>query len=276
MTIPFEFFSLPSQRSTTKPRKSGLTMVMDWGMSVAEQEDWLSVSAPYVDLIKVVVGTARLYDETTLSAKLRAYKKQRILTFVGGMFLEYVLHEQGLDGAERYIHEAKRLGFEAVEISDNLVPFSEDQRINLIRMVCESDMMAIAEVGSKSTKSSAADLIIQIDTCLEFGAEIVLVEAAELFSSGEPDTKKCEELSTYSHLAKVMFELGGPWIPGTTTHSVFALRLFLIQKFGADVNLANVMPELLLDTEATRVGLGDPLEDSRLLAERSAFCFADQ
>ena len=33
-------------------------MMMDWGMPLREQEDLLSLIAPYVDIAKFVVGTA--------------------------------------------------------------------------------------------------------------------------------------------------------------------------------------------------------------------------
>jgi phosphosulfolactate synthase len=34
------------------------------------------------------------------------------------------------------------------------------------------------------------------------------------------------------------------------------LKKFLIREFGPDVNIANVMPDDVLETEALRVGLG--------------------
>ena len=52
----FSINSLPERH--TKPRKEGLTMVMDKGLSVREAEDMLSVSEPYIDLIKLGFGTA--------------------------------------------------------------------------------------------------------------------------------------------------------------------------------------------------------------------------
>ena len=55
--------------------------------------------------------------------------------------------------------------------------------------------------------------------------------------------------------SRVIFELIGPWIPGTHHCDVYDLKKFLITEFGPDVNLANVMPEHVWETEALRVGL---------------------
>ncbi len=60
--VPFAFVALPAERSLTKPRTSGLTMMMDWGLPIGQQRDWLELQSKYVDLAKFVVGTSRLYD----------------------------------------------------------------------------------------------------------------------------------------------------------------------------------------------------------------------
>jgi phosphosulfolactate synthase len=54
---------------------------------------------------------------------------------------------------------------------------------------------------------------------------------------------------------RVIFELSGTWIPGTRSTDVYQLKVFLVSTFGPDVNLANVLPEQILETEALRVGL---------------------
>ena len=43
---------------SAKPRQSGLTMMMDKGLSIREAEDFISSSADYTDLVKFGFGTA--------------------------------------------------------------------------------------------------------------------------------------------------------------------------------------------------------------------------
>ena len=58
--------SLIPQR-TPKPRESGLTMVMDKGLSQRELEDMLSTSAEYIDIVKL--GWATSYVTPGLAEK---------------------------------------------------------------------------------------------------------------------------------------------------------------------------------------------------------------
>ena len=67
---PFDFLPLPAARSTEKPRRSGLTMMIDDGMPLAAQRDLMELSGDYVDLAKIKTGTARLYREEHLRHKL--------------------------------------------------------------------------------------------------------------------------------------------------------------------------------------------------------------
>ena len=57
---PFNFIDLPAERSTTKPRATGLTMMIDWGLGLRRLEDTLEMAGEYVDLGKIAVGTPRL------------------------------------------------------------------------------------------------------------------------------------------------------------------------------------------------------------------------
>ena len=81
---PFAFVDLPAGRSTTKPRSSGLTMMIDWGLGLRRLEDTLEIAGDYVDLGKIAVGTPRLYDETLLRRKFDLYASHGIRPFLGG------------------------------------------------------------------------------------------------------------------------------------------------------------------------------------------------
>lgn len=252
---PFEMVSLPAARSRSKPRQTGLTMMMDWGLPFGQQRDWLDLVAPSVDLAKFVVGTARLYKEDYLLSKIDLYRQHGVHPFIGGQFLEYVYATQGLPGAKPFFDEAKRLGFEAIEVSDNVVPLDSEARKTLISMAVDSGLDVHGEVGSKSDETSAATLIAQANECFDAGADVVLVEGAELLSSGQPNRQLLTELRDGLDTRRVIFELIGPWVPGTHNCDVYDLKKFLISEFGPDVNIANVMPEHVWETEALRAGL---------------------
>lgn len=252
---PFEMVPLPALRSRTKPRKTGITMMMDWGIPLGQQKDWLELLAPSVDLAKFVVGTSRLYEEDYLRRKIDLYKAHDVHPFIGGQFLEYVYATQGIAAAKPFFEEAKRLGFDAIEVSDNCVPLDRNARQTLIRQAVDIGLEVHGEVGSKSDDTGAETLIAQAEECYEAGADIVLVEGAELLVDGKPKKALLNALRAGLDEERVIYELIGPWVPGTHHCDVYDLKKFLISEFGSDVNLANVMPEHVWETEALRAGL---------------------
>ncbi len=252
--VPFAMVPLPATRST-KPRTTGLTMMLDWGLAHRRAEDYMELLEPYVDLVKIVVGTARLYPSDYLTRKLELYKNNNVLPFLGGQFSEYVYATQGWDGIAPFFKEAKRLGFDALEISDNCVPLSDDERARMIRAAIDCGLEVHGEVGSKVEMQSPAELISQAKVCLNAGCEIVLIEGAELVANGKPNATMLRALHDELDLTKTLFELTGPWIKGVTQSNVHELKRFLLDEFGPDINMANVMPDDVLETEALRVGL---------------------
>jgi len=256
---PFAQVPLPAQRSVEKPRTRGLTMMMDWGLPLGMQRDWLELQARYVDLAKLVVGTARLYEETVLERKLALYREHAVSPFLGGQFLEYVFATQGMPGVRPYCEEARRLGFEALEVSDNVVTLDRRQRHDIIATAVDCGLHVHGEVGSKSRQSGAAALVAQAEDCFTAGADVVLVEGAELLGpDGSPDHALIEGLRGGLDTERVIFELSGTWVPGTHSTDVYRLKVFLVRTFGPDVNLANVMPDQIWETEALRCGLSVP------------------
>lgn len=252
---PFAEIALPASRSA-KPRTTGLTMMADWGLPVRYQEDLLRVAGRYLDFAKIVTGTARLYDRAYLKEKLELYRAAEVRPFIGGQFFEYVLANQGWRGVEPFFREARRIGFETIEISDNCVPLSDDERTRAIRGAVDHGLRVMGEVGSKDERTDAALLVRQAELCFEAGAEYVLVEAAELVKGGEPDRGLLDALRRGLDFERVMIELPGPWISGVTHSAVQDLKKLLIRELGPEVNLANLHAEDLIATEALRVGLG--------------------
>ena len=66
---------------TEKPRQYGLTMVMDKGMGLAETRDFLTVAAPYVDLMKLGFGTAFVAQCVVVRTRVTTCKAQVEKTF---------------------------------------------------------------------------------------------------------------------------------------------------------------------------------------------------
>jgi phosphosulfolactate synthase len=63
-TLPF----IPERPA--KPRNSGLTMMMDKGLSIRQAEDFLSVSGHLTDIIKLGFGTSFITPNLAQKIKL--------------------------------------------------------------------------------------------------------------------------------------------------------------------------------------------------------------
>lgn len=256
MKMPFDHIPLPATRSTDKPRRTGLTMMIDMGTGPAFLDDHLRVVGPYIDIAKIFVGSARLYDETVLMEKKAIYAGHAVELFIGGQFLEYVFYHFGWSGVEPYLDEVARLGVRAIEVSDNCIDLTEEDRVRLIRMGIDAGLEVHGEVGSKETKADAARLIDQGRRCLSAGCELILFEAAELVRDGAVDMPLIDGLYAEFEPDQVMFELPGPWITHVTLNDVYEMQKHLIGALGPDVNLGNVMPDTVFSLEALRCGIG--------------------
>ena len=239
--VPFGFVELPAARSQKKPRTTGLTMVADFGLPYMQVADLVTMADRYIDLAKIAVGTSRLYDLAYLRKKLALYRKHRIRPFIGGQFQEYVFATYGEKMLRPFLLEAKRVGFDVVEVSDNCVELTPRQRRAQIRLAVDCGLAVFGEVGSKDMKNDSGLLVSQAEDCFAAGAELVLVEAAELIANGKPKMKLINGLRKGLDMSRVLIELPGPWIAGITLSVVEDMKKFLVHEFGPDVNIANVM-----------------------------------
>lgn len=253
---PFGFVPIDSRRSTHKPRRTGLSMVIDDGLPLGYAQDVLQIGAPYIDFMKIKTGSARLYPRVLLMDKLRLYKSAAIKPFLGGQFHEYVFATQGEQALPQLYEEALALGFTTIEISDNTVPLTPAQRHGQIAAAVAAGLEVFGEVGSKETLSNPALLVEQARICFDAGSTLVLIEAAELMDNGQVRRDTLDVIKRGLPLDRIMIELPGPWIAGVRSCDIEEMKKIVFAEFGPDVNLANIDVRTLYDTELQRVGLG--------------------
>lgn len=252
----FPFVETPVSRTLPKKRTSGLTMVADWGSSNAHLEDTLELVGPYVDFAKIVTGTSRLYKRDYLMRRLAIYQAYQVEPFIGGQFFEYMLALHGWGSIPRFFGEARALGFTTIEISENCIPMTSEERVKAIALARSHDLAVMGEVGSKDTSSEVADILASVNEIKDLDVEYLLLEAAEIFENGEIRRDLIDGILANVELDRIMIELPGPWISGVSSYMIHDLRKLLIKEFGPDVNLANVHFEEVIATEALRCGLG--------------------
>ena len=246
-----------NNRVLAKPRRDGLTMMMDLGLPLGAQRDWLGFIGPFVDMVKLVTGTAALYPTDYLREKIRLYREHDIKPYIGGNFLENVFAQKGFDGADALFAVCRTLGIEAIEVSDTVVPISTEDRLALMKLAQDIGLHAHAEVGSKLDETNTDQIQREIELLLNAGAHIITVEGAELMQDGVPNTVLCDQIATKFDQKQILFELCGPWLKGTHSWEAFAVMRFLVETFGPHVNIGNAPPEMVVEIEAQRRGLNE-------------------
>ncbi len=246
------FLVLP-QRSA-KPRRAGLSHVLDNGLSLAEMQNRLDAAGASIDLWKVGWGIS--YVDPQLVAKVEVLKERQVIACPGGTLLE-VAWRQG--AAARFFDWAEAVGFSAVEVSNGTVSMTRQQKDELIR-AASGRFEVLAEVGRKDpalgltpeewSQHATADIAA--------GARWVVAEGREsgtvgLFTSeGEPRTDIVDAMVAAVGLERVLFEAPQR-----------AQQAWLIRRFGPEVNLGNISAGDALALETLRLGLrADTLDAS--------------
>ncbi|MFD2569360.1 phosphosulfolactate synthase [Spirosoma soli] len=231
---------------TAKPRHSGLTMVMDKGLSLREVEDFLSTSAEYVDIVKL--GWATSFVTPHLKEKLAIYREAGIPVYFGGTLFEaFIVRNQ----FEDYRKLLDQYSMQYAEVSDGSIDMNQDEKCEYIRQLA-TQVTVLSEVGSKDeAKIIPPYKWIQLMRAeLEAGAWKVIGEAREggtvgLFrSSGEVRQGLVEEILTQIPFESILWEAPQK-----------EQQVWFVKLLGANVNVGNIAPHEVIPLETIRLGL---------------------
>jgi phosphosulfolactate synthase len=231
---------------SSKPREQGVTHVLDRGLSVADVDGLMEVAGDFVDLVKLGWGTALATGN--LEAKLARYAEHGVPVMLGGTLTELAVAQGRVDELVAWVRE---LGLAHVEVSDGTIDIGREEKLALIRRLAE-DFTVLSEVGSKDAdKISPPYVWVQdIRAELEAGAWKVIAEAREGGNAGiyRPDGEirmgLIDEIAHEVDPAALIFEA-----PRKDQ------QVWLLRRFGAEVNLGNIAPDEVLSLETLRRGL---------------------
>jgi len=246
----------PISGRKTKPRKSGLTMVIDKGLGLLETREMMELAAPHIDFLKLGFGTSALYSSRLLQDKIRLVQSYGVEIYPGGTFLEVAVLQNKLDA---YLEASKRLGYTTMEVSDGTITMSKEERAAIIQKVKKHGFKVISEVGKKDPRDTVSDLNLagQIEEDMASGASLVIIEGREsgkgvVIYDAEGNIKE-EELERLR--AAIRQPQAVIW-EAPQKHQ----QQELILRFGPNVNLGNIQSGEVLSLEALRLGLrGDTL-----------------
>ena len=137
---------LAPNREHAKPRRRGVTMILDRCQGLVATNDVLEMVGEYIDHVKLSFGTSVLLNEAFIRRKNELVRAYNIDIYPGGTLAEVML-VQGV--YPEYLKRAKMLGFTAIEVSDGTITMSRQVRHDAITRALDAGFKVISEVGKK-------------------------------------------------------------------------------------------------------------------------------
>ncbi|MBS4220674.1 phosphosulfolactate synthase [Bacillus sp. FJAT-49711] len=239
-----DFLQLPER--TSKPRKYGLTSIIDLGTPYDELKSILMDYSPFIDVAKIGIGSA--YITPNVKKKIDLYKEFQIKPYCGGTFFEKCYFQNKIS---EYLNYLKQLGIDYIEISTGTLDIPIQERLNLISRLVD-DFHVIAEVGSKDINNQIpiSEWKEEIELLLNAGCKYVITEGRDSGTAGIYDkngnikTNLIADILQDIDQQKIIFEAPTP-----------KQQMYFINEIGPNVNLGNVKLSDVLVLEAQRLGL---------------------
>ncbi|MDO8999811.1 MAG: phosphosulfolactate synthase [Bacteroidota bacterium] len=240
----FNLTNLPER--TFSPRKNGVTMVMDKGISLREAEDFLSSSSDYVDFVKLGFGTSIV--SKNVKEKVKLYKQAGIKVYVGGTLFEAFVIRNKFDDYLKYISD---FGLDCAEVSDGSIELEHDVKCEYISKLAKN-YTVLSEVGSKEEGViiHPARWIKMMENELKAGAFKVIAEAREsgnvgiFHKNGSAHTMLINRIVNKVKIENIIWE--------TPQKSQ---QVYFIKMFGCNVNVGNIGVDDVIPLETLRLGL---------------------
>ncbi len=238
------FLTLPGR--TSKPRRTGITHVLDNGLPVSTVQSLLGVCGDHVDVWKLGWGTS--YLDPGLPDKIALLAQHGVLPCAGGTLLEVAWQQRAVP---QFLDWAAQVGFPCVEVSRGVAVMPLEDKHALVAQAAQR-FRVLAEVGAKDPDAvvDAAAWGAEAAGDRAAGASWIVTEGREsgtigLFESdGSIRGDVVDAVVTAVGVDCTVFEAPRK-----------EQQAWLVRRFGANVNLANVAPGDVLGVEALRLGL---------------------
>jgi phosphosulfolactate synthase len=229
-----------------KPRNSGITMVMDKGLSIREAEDFMSVGSGYTDYVKLGFGTSLITPG--FEKKIALYKKSGAIPYFGGTLFEAFIIRNMF---QEFIDFIDKYEIDVVEVSDGSYDFEHKRKLEYISRLAERGTV-ISEVGSKKKDViyTPEEWVAMMKTELNAGSVKVIAEARESGTTGIYNEDGSINNSIICGIAEHVKLENVIWEAPLKSQ-----QTWFIKNFGANVNLGNIAPHEIIPLESLRLGL---------------------
>jgi phosphosulfolactate synthase len=229
-----------------KPRNTGLTMIMDKGLSLNEAENMVVLKSELADIVKLGFGTSLL--TRYIERKINLYHEAGIMVYTGGTLFEAFIVRNQFDD---YCRLMDKLKLEMIEVSDGSMFIEHDEKCEYIRKLSKN-YKVISEIGSKDETITieSSDWVKFMSKEIDAGSWKVIAEAREggnvgvYEKNGDIKDELIKEISKNIDSTKILWEAPQK-----------EQQVWFINNFGANVNLGNISPNDIISLECLRLGL---------------------
>ena len=240
-----ELLDLP--RRNAKPRREGVTHVLDKGLAIAEIDGMIEVAGESIDIVKLGWGTALATGN--LDRKLARYGDHGIPVVLGGTLTELAIAQGRLEQLIAWVHQ---LGLVHFEISDGTISLPRERKLELIERLAR-EFTVLSEVGSKDDTGAITPpyrWVEQMREELAAGSWKVIAEGREAGTAGifrptgEIREGLIDEIAHDIDPTRILFD-------APRKHQ----QVWFVRRFGPNVNLGNIAAADVLSLETLRLGL---------------------
>src|SRR5437870_2952123 len=118
---------------TPKPRKNGLTQILDKGLSATALDGLLEIAGPWIDIVKLGWGTVAVTDH--VEAKLRILRERGVAVCCGGTLFEIAVSKNRL---EEYLAFLRDHDVRHVEVSDGTIDIPPKTKLQYVEKLAKT------------------------------------------------------------------------------------------------------------------------------------------
>lgn len=230
-----------------KPRSEGLTYVTD-KLDSSNKESWELIS-PFVDVVKINGTLPLIISDSNIAKKIKFYHDLGILVSTGHISTEYSIAQNSF---ERYVKEAASLGFDVVEIGENIVDLSAERKKKINELITSLEMEPKWKVGKRDPRHqlTAEDTLSKVEELIGLGSKKVILEANQGFGVGIYDENGNVRWGTVATLTN-------KFPPSTFIFEapLETQQFALLAEFGERVNLSEIYVDSIISVESERRGI---------------------
>lgn len=229
-----------------KPRHDGMTYIIDKFQGF-DKENFETI-ADYIDIVKIYGAFPLLLKEESLIKRIDFYHSSNVLVSTGSTLTEFAIREKVF---EKFLESAKRIGFDLIEISENSISLSLEEKKKIIKLLDLYDMRGQWKIGKKDPRRqlSVDETVKKMNEILQISHEKIILEANLGYNVGIYDEKGDIKWNLLSAITSkispnsIIFEA-----PLEIQQAV------LVAEFGQRVNLGEIRLNNALSVESQRRG----------------------